>query len=59
MEFLKEIGRSMMLILTRRIDESINIGTDISVTILDIQGNQKRVGIAAPKHMQVHREEIF
>lgn len=48
-----------MLILTRRIGESLNIGNDITVTVLDVKGNQVRVGIQAPKAVAVHREEIF
>lgn len=48
-----------MLILTRRIGEAINIGNDISVRILDVQDNQVRIGIAAPRDVPVHREEIF
>lgn len=48
-----------MLILTRRVGESIRIGDDISVTVLSIQGNQIRIGIDAPKDVQVHREEVY
>lgn len=47
-----------MLILTRRIGESIMIGDEVTLTILSIQGNQLRIGINAPKHVEVHREEI-
>jgi carbon storage regulator len=48
-----------MLILTRRSNESIIINGNISITILDIQGGQTKIGISAPKNISVHREEIF
>jgi carbon storage regulator len=48
-----------MLILTRRIDEVIRIGDDISIKVLDIDGHQIRIGIDAPKTVEVHREEVF
>ena len=48
-----------MLILSRRLGESIVIGEDINVTILDVTGNQVRIGIDAPKSVSVHREEIY
>jgi carbon storage regulator len=48
-----------MLILTRRINESIMINDNVKVTLLSVKGNQMRVGIEAPKHVTVHREEIF
>lgn len=48
-----------MLILTRRIGESVNIGDDVQITILGVRGNQVRVGIEAPQNVGVHREEIY
>jgi carbon storage regulator len=48
-----------MLILTRRVGESLMIGDDVSVTILGVKGNQVRIGINAPKDVAVHREEIY
>ena len=48
-----------MLILTRRVGETLKIGADVDVTVLGVKGNQVRVGINAPKNVAVHREEIF
>lgn len=48
-----------MLILTRRVGETLMIGDSVTVTILGVKGNQVRVGITAPKEVAVHREEIF
>ncbi|HLB56872.1 MAG TPA: carbon storage regulator CsrA [Coxiellaceae bacterium] len=48
-----------MLILTRRISESIIIGDDVKITVLGVKGNQVRLGVDAPKTVSVHREEIY
>jgi carbon storage regulator len=48
-----------MLILTRRVGEILMIGTEVSVTVMGVQGNQVRIGINAPKDVAVHREEIY
>jgi carbon storage regulator len=48
-----------MLILTRRVGETVMIGENITVTVLGVKGNQVRVGVNAPREVAVHREEIF
>jgi len=48
-----------MLILTRRVGETLIIGDEVSVTVLGVRGNQVRVGVNAPKEVSVHRKEIY
>lgn len=48
-----------MLILTRRVGETVMIGNDVTVTVLGVKGNQVRIGVNAPKDVSVHREEIY
>ncbi|MDF1782291.1 MAG: carbon storage regulator CsrA [Alcanivoracaceae bacterium] len=48
-----------MLILTRRVGETLMVGDDVTVTVLGVKGNQVRLGVNAPKEVAVHREEIY
>ena len=48
-----------MLILTRRVGETLKIGDEIEVSVLGVRGNQVRIGVEAPKNVAVHREEIY
>ena len=48
-----------MLILTRKVGESLLIGDDVSITVLSVRGNQVKIGVNAPKDVSVHREEIY
>lgn len=48
-----------MLVLTRRVDESIMIGDDIRIVVVEVRGEQVKLGIEAPRHIPVHREEVY
>lgn len=48
-----------MLILTRRVGEALMVGHEVKLTVLGVKGNQVRIGVNAPKHIAVHREEIY
>ncbi|NVJ99967.1 MAG: carbon storage regulator CsrA [Oceanospirillaceae bacterium] len=48
-----------MLILTRRVGETLMVGDEVTVTVLGVKGNQVRIGVNAPKDVSVHREEIY
>ncbi len=52
-------GEDSMLILTRRIGETVVIGNDVDITVLGVKGNQVRLGVKAPREVSVHREEIY
>ena len=65
-EFPKEIRMIMlmqrglvMLILTRRVGETLMVGDEVKVTVLGVKGNQVRIGVNAPKEVAVHREEVY
>jgi carbon storage regulator len=55
----QELGRFTMLILTRRVGETLMVGDNVTVTVLGVKGNQVRIGVNAPKDVAVHREEIY
>lgn len=48
-----------MLVLTRKTGETIRIGDDIQITVLSVKGDQIKLGINAPKHVEIHREEVY
>lgn len=56
---LLEHGSKRMLILTRRVGETLMIGDEVTVTVLGVKGNQVRIAVNAPKDVSVHREEIY
>jgi carbon storage regulator len=55
----RHIGEQEMLILTRRVGETLMVGDEVTVTVLGVKGNQVRIGVNAPKDVAVHREEIY
>jgi carbon storage regulator len=55
----QDFKERILLILTRRVNESLMVGEQVTVTVLAVKGNQVRIGINAPKDVQVHREEIY
>jgi carbon storage regulator CsrA len=59
MAVIRIFRRLNMLILTRRVSESVIIGDNVKITVLGVKGNQVRLGIDAPKTVSVHREEIY
>jgi carbon storage regulator len=56
---IRDMEENGMLILTRRVNETVMIGDEITVTVLSINNNQVRLGVNAPRHVPVHREEIY
>jgi carbon storage regulator len=48
-----------MLVLTRKLQESIKVGNDIEITVLGVEGEQVKLGISAPKNIEIHRKEVF
>ena len=52
-------GDGTMLILTRRVGETLMVGDEVTVTVLGVKGNQVRIGVNAPKEVAVHREELY
>jgi len=57
--YLLYTRRNGMLILTRRVGETLMVGDEVTVTVLGVKGNQVRIGVDAPKDVAVHREEIY
>lgn len=57
--FYYEVSEAPMLVLSRKRDESIIIGDDVMITIVDIKGEQVKIGVTAPKHVSIHRKEVY
>ena len=58
-KYVQAMEAEIMLILTRKVDESLIVGDEVKVTVLGIKGGQVRIGITAPRDIAVHRQEVF
>jgi carbon storage regulator len=59
MDFIRPLGDFHVLILTRRVGEALMIGNEVTVTVMAVKGNQVRLGVNAPRDVEVYREEIY